>query len=122
MSTIFVQIAAYRDPQLKATLKDMLDKAKNPQEISVGIAWQHGPDDVWDDQTESLSDHVAAWTGNDCRILTFTQAHVEERGAHEPVLVDAAHEGVAFHGDMQGLASAVKSDTIGRRRARSKAT
>ena len=52
MSTIFVQIAAYRDPQLKATLKDMLDKAKNPQEISVGIAWQHGPDDVWDELEE----------------------------------------------------------------------
>ena len=80
------------------------------------------PDDVWDDQTESLSDQVAAWTGNDCRILTFTESHVEERGTNEPVLVDAAHEGVAFHGDMQGLASAVKSDTIGRRRARSKAT
>jgi hypothetical protein len=56
MSTIFVQIASYRDPQLKATLKDMLNKAKTPQEISVGIAWQHSTDDVWDELEEYKSD------------------------------------------------------------------
>lgn len=52
MSTIFVQIAAYRDPQLKATIKDMLEKAKNPNNLSVGIAWQHNAEDTWDDLEE----------------------------------------------------------------------
>jgi len=56
MSTIFVQIAAYRDPQLNATLKDMLEKAKNPDGLSVAIAWQHSPDDHWDSLDEYKSD------------------------------------------------------------------
>ena len=39
--TIFVQIASYRDPQLLPTLKDMLDKAKYPDNLRIGISWQH---------------------------------------------------------------------------------
>ena len=38
--TIFVQIASYRDPQLLPTLKDMLDKAKYPDNLRIGISWQ----------------------------------------------------------------------------------
>lgn len=56
MGTIFIQIAAYRDPQLKPTLKDMLDRAKNPESLRVGIAWQHSADDSWDDLEEYKND------------------------------------------------------------------
>lgn len=56
MSKIFVQIAAYRDPQLKSTLKDMIEKAKHPENLVVGIAWQHSPDDSWDDLEEYKND------------------------------------------------------------------
>lgn len=49
MATIFVQIASYRDPQLKPTLEDMLAKARNPEDLRVGISWQHSADDAWDD-------------------------------------------------------------------------
>ena len=31
--TIFVQIAAYRDPDLLNTLRDILEKAKNPDNL-----------------------------------------------------------------------------------------
>lgn len=79
-------------------------------------------DDTWDDQTDSLSALVAAWTGNDCRILTFTQSQVEDRGANEPVLEDVVREGIAFHGDIQWLASAVKGQSAGRGRGRRKAS
>lgn len=47
-NTIFVQIASYRDPQLKPTLKDMLEKADHPENLRVGIAWQHAQEDDWD--------------------------------------------------------------------------
>lgn len=50
--TIFVQIASYRDPQLLPTLRDMLEKADNPESIHVGIAWQRNPDDEWDNLDE----------------------------------------------------------------------
>ena len=46
---IFVQIASYRDPQLIPTIKDMLDKAKKPKNIRLGIARQFHPEDGFDD-------------------------------------------------------------------------
>ncbi|MEM1153881.1 MAG: GlcNAc-transferase family protein [Pseudomonadota bacterium] len=45
--TIFVQIAAYRDPELIHTLNDLFDKAAQPERITVGVVWQavNGQDD-----------------------------------------------------------------------------
>ena len=46
VETIFVQIAAYRDPELEATCFDLISKAKHRERISVGIVWQGvTPDD-----------------------------------------------------------------------------
>jgi hypothetical protein len=38
---IFIQIASYRDPQLIPTIKDCIEKAKNPKKLVFSIAWQH---------------------------------------------------------------------------------
>lgn len=65
-------------------------------------------EDIWDDPADSLSALVTAWTGNDCRALTFTQSQVQDRGADEPALEDVVRDGIAFHGDLQWLASAMK--------------
>jgi hypothetical protein len=54
--TIFVQIAAYRDPQLVPTLKDMLSQAKNPNSLVIAIAWQHSSEDSWDSLDEFKDD------------------------------------------------------------------
>jgi len=43
--TIFVQIAAYRDPQLVPTLRDCIAKAAQPDRLTFGICWQRAPDD-----------------------------------------------------------------------------
>ena len=37
---IFVQIACYRDPECQWTLKDMFDKATNPDRVFAGVVWQ----------------------------------------------------------------------------------
>ena len=42
---IFVQIASYRDPQLIPTIDDMLDNAKYPENLRIGICHQYHPDD-----------------------------------------------------------------------------
>jgi hypothetical protein len=55
-NNIFIQIASYRDPQLLPTIRDMLDKAKYPNNLRIGIAWQHCMSDKWDQLTEYLSD------------------------------------------------------------------
>jgi len=54
--TIFVQIASYRDPQLIPTIKDMLDNAKYPENLRLGICRQYHPDDKFDDLTEYEND------------------------------------------------------------------
>ena len=56
MSTIYISIASYRDPQLLPTLHDLLAKANNPDALSFGIAWQHSSDDEWDNLDEFKND------------------------------------------------------------------
>ncbi len=46
MHYIFTQIASYRDPQLIPTLDALLDNADKPENIHVGICWQHGPEET----------------------------------------------------------------------------
>jgi len=45
---IFIQIAAYRDPELIPTIKDMIKRADNPENLRFGICWQYHPDDEYD--------------------------------------------------------------------------
>lgn len=40
--SIFVQIAAYRDPELVPTLRSLFGQAKWPDQLSVGLCWQFG--------------------------------------------------------------------------------
>ena len=37
--SIFIQIASYRDPELRPTLKDLLDKADNPDRLHICVCW-----------------------------------------------------------------------------------
>lgn len=46
--TIFIQIAAYRDPQLVPTIEDCLAMANNPQNLRFAIARQFKPEDGFD--------------------------------------------------------------------------
>ena len=68
---IFVQIAAYRDPQLIPTIKSMLDNAKKPKNIIIGIARQFYPEDGFDDLTEYE---------NDDRFRILNIPHTESKG------------------------------------------
>jgi len=53
---IFIQIASYRDPQLKPTLKNCIENAKYPKNLVFSIAWQHSKDDEWDNLDEYKND------------------------------------------------------------------
>jgi hypothetical protein len=55
-SKIFVQIASYRDPQLVPTIKNMLENAKYPENLTLGIARQFHPEDKFDDLSEYEKD------------------------------------------------------------------
>ena len=68
MSTIFVQIASYRDQQLIPTIRDLLQNAAHPENITFGICWQH-------DETESLDEFK-----NDTRFRIMDVPHQESKG------------------------------------------
>jgi hypothetical protein len=44
--SIFVSIAAYRDPELEPTLRDCIARARHPDALRFGICWQHGDDEA----------------------------------------------------------------------------
>lgn len=46
MSTIFVAIASYRDPETGPTIESLFANADRPSSVSVGVCWQRsGPDE-----------------------------------------------------------------------------
>ena len=44
--SIFVAVAAYRDPDLWPTLADCQARADHPERLRFGVAWQHAPHDA----------------------------------------------------------------------------
>ncbi|NBQ17516.1 hypothetical protein EBU24_04315 [bacterium] len=55
--TIFIQIAAYRDPQLLHTIADAISKATYPNRLRFGLAWQHCDKDAWDQLDDYINDN-----------------------------------------------------------------
>jgi len=45
---IFVQIASYRDPELENTIKSMIENAKRPKNLVIGVCRQYHPEDGFD--------------------------------------------------------------------------
>lgn len=56
MSTIFISIASYRDPELLPTIRDLIKRAEHPENLRFGIAWQHSEEDEWDNLDEYKDD------------------------------------------------------------------
>lgn len=48
MTTIFVLIASYRDPECRTTVQDLFENAALPERVSIGICWQFDPSDPFD--------------------------------------------------------------------------
>jgi len=53
---IFIQIASYRDPELKPTIKNCLENARYPENLVFSISWQHNIEDNWDNLDEYKND------------------------------------------------------------------
>lgn len=65
---IFVQFASYRDPQLVPTMRNMLEKADDPDNLYFGICWQK--DDS--ESLEEFADHP--------RVRYVTYDYTESKG------------------------------------------
>ena len=53
---IFVQIASYRDPELEKTIKIMIENAKRPNNLRIGVCRQYHPEDGFDTLNEYRKD------------------------------------------------------------------
>jgi hypothetical protein len=68
MNKIFIQIASYRDTQLIPTLKDCIQNADKPENLTFGICWQH-------DETENLTEFL-----NDERFKIISIHYTKSKG------------------------------------------
>ncbi|MGN6092158.1 MAG: GlcNAc-transferase family protein [Luteibacter jiangsuensis] len=85
-NTIFVQIPAYRDPELLPTLVDLVDKARYPSRLRVSVCWQH-------DGSESPGDFEAGGFTLSSRIAGGRLRHrLSRRGAVVQLFDYAMHE------------------------------
>ena len=57
----------------------------------------------WTDQVVHLQRLVTSWTGNDTRVLTFSEQEVREHATSDPVLREIAHEGLSLIGPTSWL-------------------
>ena len=72
-STLFIQIAAYRDPDLPGTLYNLIQRAANPERLRFGICLQLNDDDPVRWRSEAFPDHP--------HIKTKTVRSIDSRGA-----------------------------------------
>tara|TARA_R110002012_G_scaffold317910_1_gene535210 strand:+ start:43 stop:1275 length:1233 start_codon:yes stop_codon:yes gene_type:complete len=86
--TIFVQIAAYRDSQLRSTLEDMISKAHEPENLKICICWQHSPDDEWD--------HLNLYTDDDRFIIIDVDANDSKGACWARNLIQQEYSGEDF--------------------------
>ncbi len=91
---IYVQVPAYRDAQLVATLRDLLDTAARPERLVVAVAWQHG-----DDETSStgelrrLSTHLLDLPADGSQGCNWARELLQQRwdGEEYTLFLDSHH-------------------------------
>lgn len=111
---IFIQIAAYRDPQLVPTIKDCIKKAAYPENLVFAIAWQHSENDVWDNLDEFRSDTRfkiidipynestgACWARNTIQRLYNNETYTLQLDSHHRFVENWDHECIEMYKQLQ---------------------
>ncbi|MGV0834498.1 nucleotidyltransferase domain-containing protein [Mycolicibacterium thermoresistibile] len=74
--------------------------------------------DIWEQQVAELARSVTAWTGNDCRVVEYTEAELRAAAtAREPLLSDIAKQGLTVAGTRSWLTKQLRP-TVKARTAR----
>lgn len=93
---IFVQIASYRDPELVPTIKDCIQKAKYPENLTFGICRQFSEKDGWDNLDEYRSDPrftIMDVKWNESKGLGWARHHTQKlwKGEKYTMQLDSHH-------------------------------
>lgn len=106
------ELQQWRVPPVYGALFGSAARGEMHTESDIDILLIH-PDDadteLWTDQVARLQQLVTSWTGNDTRVLTFSEQDVHEHGSSEPVLREIARDGVAVTGSTSWLRRATKA-------------
>lgn len=66
--------------------------------------------EAWDGQVGQLTADVSAWTGNDARVLEWSESEVRRSGQSEPVLTDVAAHGLTVAGSGAWLRRVIRGE------------
>jgi len=78
---IFVNIASYRDTECQWTVKDLFDKAAEPDRIFVGICWQFVPgedDDCFQEETRPEQCRIQEFHAKESRGVCWARSHAQK--------------------------------------------
>jgi hypothetical protein len=101
---IFVQIPAYRDPELGPTLHDLFSKARYPKSLRVAVFWQRGPDDRLDLRLKGRNVEIIEVAHTDSKGCNWARSELQRRWAGEPyTLVLDSHHRFTRHWDQKLL-------------------
>lgn len=68
-------------------------------DIDLFVVRGSGPDEHWDRKVSELRRLVTAWTGNDCRVIEYTESDLRTAArAGEPLLDEVAEQGLTVAG------------------------
>lgn len=62
----------------------------------------------WEDLVVTLAANITEWTGNDARVLEYTESEVRHAGREEPVLADVRDHGLTVAGSAAWLAQVLE--------------
>jgi hypothetical protein len=80
---IFVQIAAYRDPELLPTIRDCIKKAKFPERLTFGLCWQRAEEDSLEEFTDAPNFKVLDFKWEDSKGLCWARSLIQPLWAGE---------------------------------------
>lgn len=91
--------AATERMKLNSDIDLFLVRASPPKRVN-----HQGAPDVWEQQVTELARSVTAWTGNDGRIVEYTEDELRTAAAaREPLLIEVAEQGLTVVGTRSWL-------------------
>jgi len=80
---IFVQIAAYRDPELLPTIRDCILKAKYPENLTFGICWQRDENDSMEEFSDDKRFKILDYHWSLSKGLCWARSEIQKLWAGE---------------------------------------
>lgn len=90
---IFIQIASYRDPELLPTIRDCINKAKYPENLTFGICWQRDNEESLEEFTNDNRFQILDYHWSKSKGLCWARSEIQKlwRGEEYTLQLDSHH-------------------------------